>query len=396
MADMRLPCFDSACKIARKDHPDRERSGGASSSSSSSSSSFRMPSKETFPKFRDSRDRMMSDPHEFLVLLDRTMQTYNVPADKYAQVLVMCVADRLMQDHIEKVIIPSSSSWTEVKRQFSEKYTDPALKDELMRKFGECAQRTGERVYQYTERYHSLAVRLYGDKRIDNQTNIISCEQGLQLPIRQQLALYRAAETQKLNGVQFEFTTLTELYKAAAGCEQGLAPRPARTSVAGERAAPRRQERKYRGGARVYNVQQEQDGAAVAKIEIGSSGQPVNTSKQQNKRKHVTFASSATPDSSSSRGGGILKYQGGRGGVSRGGGPRGGARGAYRGRGGAIRIDGSATQYHTARGGHSVHPDRHAQHRGQNNGAAPRTASFDGECYNCHKHGHRARDCPNG
>ena len=126
-----------------------------------------MPSKDNFPTFRDSKDTLMHDPYEFLTKLDRQLRLHNVPSDRYGSVLVSCITDRLMQDWIETNILATNTSWEEVKRRFREKYDDPEIKNRLMVQLEKCTQAMTERVYQYTENYQSLVVRVSGGAPID-------------------------------------------------------------------------------------------------------------------------------------------------------------------------------------------------------------------------------------
>ena len=366
--DMNQACIDPACDLLRREHALKAAIDPLS---------FRMPSKENFPTFRDPKDKLMHDPYEYLSKLNRAMRIQGVPPERYGHALLMGITDRLQQEWIETNLLATNTSWDEVQRRFKEQYDDPALRNQLMLQLEKCTQHMSERVYEYTERYQSLVVRVSGGAPIDNQMNIVSCERGFIPAIREKLASFRAGETQKL-GHSFEFTTLMSLYKAAATCETGLEPRPGRAQAA-DRARPARRGRSYRGGARVYNVQPtEQAMPAVHKIEMDGGGRPVNTNKKH-KRK-VSFSSPAATSSlenARGRGGGILKYRGGG--------------GSFRGRGGRLNIDGTATPQHSTS---SSRPDRHTVRRGQSNGTAQHRAPFDGECYNCHKHGHRAIECP--
>lgn len=371
--EMLLKCVDPTCSLLRKDHP-------VKSTRDSSSSTFKMPSIDNFPKFRDPKDKLMHDPYEFLAKLERQLKFHGVDIDRYGTVLVNCVDDRLQQDWIESNILTTCTSWEEIKRRFRERYDDPTIKNKLILELEGCHQEMNERVFQYTEKYQSLVVRVSGGAPIDTNTNIVMCERGFIPIIREKLAAFRADQTQKQQ-FAFEFKTLADLYKAAATIESGLAPRPGRYRRTEHKVAQRR-------NARVNNVQSTSTGQtssvnsspSIHKIEINAHGQPVNVNKKHKAKSRSSNSSSTTGtlSSSGSLRGGLSQ----RGGISRGG------------------IN------HHARGGHmhntvshgnermSLRTDRDTQHRGLQSNQSSQASTFGGECFNCHRRGHRASECP--
>lgn len=351
---MGLACVDPSCKLLRREHKKAQSDGV----------SFKMPSPDCFPKFRDSKDKLMSDPHEFLMLLERRMTFHGVPANRYGVVLVSCLPDRLMQDWVETNIVATCQSWEDMKRRFKAKYDDPEIKERLIAQLEECTQKMSERVHQYTERFQSLVVRISGGAPIDTQMNIISCERGFIPDMRKELAKYRSMQTQQ-QGHPFEFISLNQLYETAATLERGLAPRLGRVNKV---AAVDRKRRRAGGAAEINNVA----GAAAAasvdpvvnKIELNEQGQPRNVNKKQHKSKKQRTEVVARGGSASMRGGrgGGRQLRGGIGSSSSA--PaRGGGGMAQRGRGGAAPAAGAAT-------------------------------SFTGTCFGCGVRGHRQVDCP--
>ena len=354
--DMLAPCLEPSCSLLRKDHP-RESRGD--------SSRFRMPDLKNFPKFRDPQDTLMADPTEFLIKLERQMRLFGVPEEKYGSLLLACLTDRQMQDAVENNILATNPKWSDVKSRFIEKYRDPELRNRLLLQLERCTQSTTERVYQYTERFQALATRSSGGTAVDTATNIVNCERGFIPAIREQLAKFRASESARLGSdKQFEFSTLQQLYSAAATCESGLAPRPGRVHAGGGAAGVARRRGGYaRGGkaARVLNVQPVAEAPVINKIEMGEGGKPANMNKKR------SFPSASANHR-------------GRGGFGRG--------GVLRGRGGLGRAPSGPTS-----SGFSIRPGRDTVPRGPS--AEPARKPFDGECYTCRKHGHRATECPN-
>jgi len=369
--DMLLRCVDPTCALQRKDHRAKVKE----------SSTAKMPSLDNFPKFRDPKDKLMEDPYEFLVRLERQLKFYDLDTARYGTVLVNCVPDRLMQDWIEQNILATCTTWEEIKRRFRQKYDDPAIKNKLIVQLRNCHQAMSERVHQYTEQYQSLVVRVSGGAPIDTLTNINQCESGFIPLIREKLASYRAEQTQR-QGFGFEFKTLADLYQAAATIESGLAPLPGRFDRDRTHAE---QKVNRRRAAQLNNVQSgsttNTSQPAVNKIEM-NGGQPVNVNKKNKSRatSASTLSSSGGSSTSSSERGGFR----GRGGFSRG---RGGFRG--RGRGGRGGYNNSNTN--TAASSSSSQQ----QQRGVSQTHTPSGAStFGGLCFNCHERGHRAQDCP--
>jgi hypothetical protein len=279
--DMLNKCIEPTCSLLWKDHQNDR-------------STFKMPSgANCFPIFRDPNNKLMSDPHEFLVKLERQLRLYSVPSDSYGIVLVSCVTDRLMQDWIEQHLIPNCSTWSEMKEMFKEKYFDPEIKERLIGQLEKCVQAMGERVHQYTERFQSLVVRISSGTPIDTQTNIISCERGFIPAIRQELAKYRSMMTQQQRST-FEFAKLSDLYETAANTERGLAPR---TGKVGSTSLSNNNSRKRSFNGRQKRTQLNavsSTSAAAAtpvvnKIEMNEQGQPVNVNKKHkapNQRPH--------------------------------------------------------------------------------------------------------------
>lgn len=347
---MGLACVDPSCSLLRREHRKAQ----------SDHASFKMPSGDCFPKFRDPKDKLMHDPHEFLLQLERRMTFHGVPANRFGIVLVSCLPDRLMQDWVEANIVATCHTWDEMKHRFKGKYDDPEIKERLIAQLEECTQKMSERAHQYTERFQSLVVRISGGAPIDTQMNIISCERGFIPDMRKELAKYRSMQMQQ-QGRPFEFQTLNQLYETAATLERGLAPRLGRV---GKVAAVDRKRRRTTGSAEVNHVAGAAAAAseqpAVNKIELNEQGQPTNVNKKQ--RKSPRQRASAPV-----RGGAAMR--GGRGGGRQQGG--GGSAPSAPARGGAVQRGG--------RGGAS---------------SAAGTTPFTGTCFGCGQRGHRQSDCP--
>lgn len=319
----------------------------------------------------------MKDPYEFLTKLERQLKLFSVPANKYGSVLVSCVQDRLMCDHIEKNILPVCSTWEAVKLEFRRTYDDPQLKNEYILQLENCTQSMTERVYQYTERYQSLAMRTSGGSSIDTSHNIVMCERGFIPEIRKELAQYRAAETRKL-GSNFEFKTLAELYKVAATIESGLAPRPGRVGRTRVEGTALRNRRRRPAHARVANLQEKEQEPHLSKIELTTDGKPVNVNKKHKKRVHTQVSSSLSTSSSRGRGGWVRG-----GGFVRDG-------GTYY---GGNRVSSPSSSSST---GNSRYPDRFTTPRGTGTSSSAPTVTktpFKGTCYICNKEVHKAVDC---
>ena len=283
-----------------------------------------------------------------------------------------------MQDWIEQNILATCTTWDEIKRRFRQKYDDPNIKNKLIVQLQGCHQAMSARVHQYTEEYQSLVVRVSGGAPIDTFTNINQCERGFIPLIREKLASYRAEQTQR-QGFGFEFKTLADLYQAAATIESGLA-----------RCLVDSSERNRKWAADVLRSSTMwQDGPittepAVNKIEMNARGQPVNVNKKNKPRASSATLSSSSNSSPAPASGGRGGFRG-RGGFTRG---RGGFRGGRAGRGSYGNSNTSATS-----SGHTSTPA--AQPRGLTQSHTPSGASnFGGECFNCHRRGHRAQDCP--
>lgn len=340
--DMLQPCVEATCSVRRKDHEKQV-----------SESSFKMPPREAFPTFRDPKDKLMDDPFEFLAKLERQLKLYRVPRDRYGVILVSCLRDRLMQEWVETNIVATCHTWEDMKTRFKEKYDDPEIKNRLMLQLEKCVQSFDERVYEYTERYQSLVVRISAGAPIDTQMNIIMCERGFIPELRSELAKYRSMKTQSL-GRTFEFNSLGELYQAAATLECGLAPRAGRIKSATGDARARKRTRR----ARLNNVEVASKpkpvsvlAPSVNKIEM-MNGKPVNVNKKHRQRK--------------STGGGSVKG----------------------GRPGGSKPPGSTG---SAASGASAGPARNTG--ASSGGAAGAAKPFTGTCFKCGKTGHRIADC---
>ena len=351
--DMLLPCIEDSCSALRKDH-----------AKSVSESSWKMPSRDNFPTFRDPKDKLMEDPYEFLAQLERQLKLHNVPPSRYGVVLIACLRDRIQQEWVETNIVATCQSWDDMKKRFKEKYDDPQLKNRLMLQLEKCVQGLPERVYEYTERYQSLVVRISAGAPIDTQMNIIMCERGFIPELRTELSKFRSLKSQEL-GRPFEFNSLAELYQAAATLETGLAPRAGRVSRSADGRDNRSTTRKRTRSARLNNVEskvasQSSAAATVAKIEM-VNGKPVNMNKKHRSRK--------------STGGGT-----------------GGAKAAGGGGGGQQRRA-STGSVPASTSGASAGPSRNAATSGPPGAAAGAAKPFTGTCFKCGKTGHRIADC---
>jgi hypothetical protein len=123
-ADFLRPC--NLCSVPNLDHP-RKASTSSSSSSSYSDASYRLPSMDQFPKFRDPKDKQMLDPSLFFNRLERAFDLYSVPDRLKQRVLIACVKDELMQKWVEDNIVAVNLDWSKTKDVFTAKYTDAQL-----------------------------------------------------------------------------------------------------------------------------------------------------------------------------------------------------------------------------------------------------------------------------
>lgn len=346
--DMLLPCVEESCSTRRKDHAKQV-----------SESHFKMPPRDAFPTFRDPKDKLMEDPFEFLVKLERQLKLHRVPLDRYGVILVSCLRDRLMQEWVETNIVATCQTWEDMKRRFKEKYDDPEIKNRLMLQLEKCIQSFDERVYEYTERYQSLVVRISAGAPIDTQMNIITCERGFIPELRSELAKFRSMRSQSL-GRNFEFNSLSELYQTAATLERGLAPRAGRIKSASGDSRARKRSRRARVSAVEISEKKKpstQSSSAINKIEM-TNGKPVNVNKKHRQRKTT--------------GGG--KTSGSRPGGSRPGPPG---------------STGSAASTSGASAGSSRNQGSSSSSAAAGAAAKP----FTGTCFKCGKAGHRIADC---
>lgn len=355
---MLLPCVMSGCPLTRADHP-KSRFG---------SETFKMPSPNPFPCFRDPSDDTMSDPFEFLVKLERLLKLYNVPSTQWGPVLVSCLPNRQMQEWVESNILMTCTSWEAVKMQFKMKYDDPQFRNRLMEKLGDCTQRFTERAHEYTERFNALVVRVSAGAAVDTQRNIIDCERGFIPELRKELSQFRARKTTNLSR-PFEFASLNELYETASALEQGMQARPGRVTASQKQSEKKPRESKKKKITIASVRQSDPSGAAanpaasasagsvsVNKIEVNADGKPINVNK-----KHT--------------------HRGGRGG-----------RGSSRGRGSRSNSTGRGDSNSGGSGAFSSRGG--AQSRGGMRGGAAGTATFNGNCFRCKQFGHRIENCP--
>jgi hypothetical protein len=210
--EMNLHCIEPGCHLLRRQHL-----------KSSTETTFKMPSRDNFPTFRDPHDKLLNDPFEFLQKLERALKLHSVPPKQYGSVLVSCINDRIQQEWVETNLLAVCPDWSDVKRKFQLKYTDARMKSALLLELDDCTQEHSEPVYQYTERFNSLVCRIASGLPIDTQSNIIVCERGFIPRIRQEISKYRASKTTEIQR-PFEFRTLQELYESAKIIETGLQP----------------------------------------------------------------------------------------------------------------------------------------------------------------------------
>src|SRR5207302_10292028 len=142
------------------------------------------------------------------------------------------------------------------------------------------------------------------------------CERGFIHAIRIELAKLKAQNSIK-NGKQFVFSSLQELYSAAATIELGLAPTHGR-----RQPRPSTGSGTSRGGKKRFTKKADNH-AHLNRLEMSAQGAPVNTSKKQK----------STKPKHSSRGG-----RGGRGGYHS---DRGNDRGGRGGHGGRVGYSGA-------------------------------------------------------
>jgi hypothetical protein len=355
--DMLLPCLIASCPLTRQEHV---VAGVASS--------FRLPSMDNFPMFRDKHDKLLSDPYEFLRQLERKLVLYGVPKSRYGAVLVARMDTRLVQDYIEHNILASTSSWSRIKDKFMQQYTDPVSRNELLEQLHHCTQRGNERVQAYVERFQSLVIRVAGREPTDTRANVDAFEGGLTPTLRADLAKFRASQTSHRKR-PFEFTTLRDIYNCASILESGQQPRFGRrgshhdTTTTQKRNGYRSSRQRHPGMNQVAQAQQPAADPSVNKIELVNN-QPVNVNKKHG----------------NSRGGqrGRGSHRGGRSG-GRGGEAPTPAPSSPPSRGGHTSARGGFNT-RSGRGGHLTHEVRLQRLTNR-------------ECFNCGRRGHQSAEC---
>jgi hypothetical protein len=215
--------FLQACKLCGKpnlDHPHK------SAVASFSDASYRLPSMDQFPKFRDPKDKQMLDPSLFFNRLERAFDLYSVPDRLKQRVLIACVKDELMQKWVEDNIVALKLDWSHTKDVFTVKYTDAQLTNDLVEDLDSLTQNIGERVHSYGEKYTALLTRLRYP--LTSPSHIFACERGFVPEIRSEMARIKAQKS--VDSKPFEFDSITALLNAAQQIEKGLKPAHSRRS----------------------------------------------------------------------------------------------------------------------------------------------------------------------
>ena len=212
---MKGPCLHPTCSILCMDH----------AKAATGEITAKLPPSSEFPKYKDPANPQMREAGEFIALLTRKLNLHNVHESRRAAVLVSCLPDRIMQEQVERDLIPKAPTYIQLAKLFVAEYGDKNKKDKLQEQLDACVQYKHESAQQYYERWMSIALRLYGDLvQTDTADHILLLERGYVRALRTQLAMYRA-----MNGKQ-EFSSIIELSKAAVQLERGLHPRKGKAS----------------------------------------------------------------------------------------------------------------------------------------------------------------------
>ena len=187
-------------------HKSRDASSSSSSSPSSSStlsSSLKTFSLSDIPLFRDKNHSINMDPAQFMENFQRFMNLYDVHESKYPKLLAHAVRDDLLiVEYVENLAV--SSTWSSLKQQFIDKYTDRQTRDSYVSQLDNCFQTDGERCNVYTAKFLRLAKR--AGYRSDNRVVVEAMERGFHRSIRQQL--------QKMVDNQEQFqSTIASMFK---------------------------------------------------------------------------------------------------------------------------------------------------------------------------------------
>ena len=187
-------------------------------------------SKRTTSQISDPNDKLMADPYEFLVRLERQLKFYDIDTARYGTVLVNCVPDRLMQDWIEQNILATCTTWDEIKHRFRQKYDDPNIKNKLI---VQLARLSSGHVRASASVHGEVSVarrtRQWG-RTLSTRSRTSIVRARLYSAHSRKACVYRAEQTQR-QGFGFEFKTLA--------CTLTNRPAPARHRRQRAPSAPR-------------------------------------------------------------------------------------------------------------------------------------------------------------
>jgi hypothetical protein len=371
-SDLLRPC--TLCGLPNIDHPRK--------TAIATISTYRLPSLDQFPKFRDPKDKQMLDPSLFFNRLERAFELYTVPDRLKQRVLIACVKDELMQKWVEDNIVAPKLDWSTTKDVFTVKYTDAQLINDLVEELDSLTQNIGERVHSYGEKYTELLTRLRYP--LTSPSHVFACERGFVPEIRKEMARVKAQKSLANDNKPFEFDSITSLLNAAQQIEKGLNPAHSRRSrtTTTTTAKPTSHttsstfKRRHRDTS-VSNVESVTKTPRLASESTSDSkrGRDSNPGRQggRNTASQHDNSSSSVTNITANRGRSF--------------------RGAYRGRG-SFRGRGRGGQNS---GGSSSNSGSTTVIKQENRSSRPPLSSpkqFSGKCFVCSEPGHRAVECP--
>jgi hypothetical protein len=187
--------------------------------SSSALSNYRMPDMKNFPTFGE--NETMSDPLEFIRVLEDKLHIYKVPTTSYNYVLKNCISlkDIHKRHWVQSEIIDKHLIWEDngdeigAKTKFIKQYTQPGLMARTRHELNIIRQNKGETVAAFIDRYNNLINRLF--IKPDEEAIIYQTEAKFQPHIQEGLRNYKLSQFNINQHEDFVFTDIHQIFKAA-------------------------------------------------------------------------------------------------------------------------------------------------------------------------------------
>lgn len=189
----------------------------------------KIPDLKRFPIFGDKKD-MVKDALQYLTQLEPLLTFYQVPTDKWNQVLMLTQDPENIarRDTIKDLIVDRNLTWEDkvdetkgAKSIFIQHYSTPGQTQKWYRDFTKLHQDRNEKASDFVDRFRNITGKL--QLPIDSYGLILSAEQKFSPEMQRGFNSYKLNHYDHSQSIEYEFHSLEELFSVALALDNNRA-----------------------------------------------------------------------------------------------------------------------------------------------------------------------------